>query len=293
MPITTQDDTHNAELDQVLREYVDVAERLARTHQTLEDEIKRLRGELRRKDRELEQRKRLAALGEMAAGVAHEVRNPLGAIQLCSNLLRKECGGIAPALKLISTIESGIASIEGVVQSTLALAPSREHRFRVCPLREVLERAVDLSAETFRRRGVRLDLKLPPDSVLLHCDIDALHRAVLNLLVNAAEASPTNSAVSVAIEARKRIVRVHVRDQGPGLSDEVRERVFDPFFTTKEQGTGLGLSISHRLVEAHGGKLSVRNRPAGGAEFSITLPTADAAGAQRARDDPTEFLGVA
>ncbi len=264
--------TAKEELSQVLRDYMEVAERLQSTHRALEREVQRLRGELKRKDRELEQRRRLAALGEVAAGVAHEVRNPLGAIELYSGLLRKECTQLAPALDLIQKIQAGIRAIDSVVQSTLALSPSRACRIQPHALQSVIRRAAELSAAAYERRAITLELSLPHDDVSVDCDADALQRAFLNLLTNAAEASPVTGRVRVLLEAGAAgEVRVRVVDDGDGLPRDFPDRVFDPFFTTKEHGTGLGLSIAYRLVEAHGGRLTARNRREGGAELILTL----------------------
>lgn len=260
------------ELSQVLRDYMEVAERLQLTHRALEREVQRLRGELKRKDRELEQRRRLAALGEVAAGVAHEVRNPLGAIELYSGLLQKECTQLAPALDLIQKIQAGIRAIDSVVQNTLALAPSRACRIQPHALQSVIRGAAELSAAAYERRGITLELSLPHDDVSVDCDADALQRALLNLLTNAAEASPVTGRVRVLLESGAAgEVRVRVVDDGDGLPRDFPDRVFDPFFTTKKHGTGLGLSIAYRLVEAHGGRLTARNRREGGAEFILTL----------------------
>lgn len=262
----------NEELSQVLRDYMEVAERLQSTHRALESEVQRLRGELKQKDRELEQRRRLAALGEVAAGVAHEVRNPLGAIELYSGLLQKECEQLAPALDLIQKIQAGIRAIDSVVQNTLALAPNQVCRIQPHVFQSVIRRAAELSAAAYQRRGITLELSMPHDDVSVDCDADALQRALLNLLTNAAEASPPAGRVRLLLEAGAAgEARVRVVDDGDGLPRDFPDRVFDPFFTTKKHGTGLGLSIAYRLVEAHGGRLTARNRREGGAEFIMTL----------------------
>ncbi len=263
------------ELSQVLRDYMEVAERLQSTHRALESEVHRLRHELKQKDRELEQRRRLAALGEIAAGVAHEVRNPLGAIELYSGLLRKECTQIAPALELIQKIQAGIRSIDSVVQSTLALAPNRVCRIQPHAMQDVIQRAVLMCAEVYRRRETTIELDMPPDDIEVDCDPDALQRAVVNLISNAAEASPRGGRVRFELEAVAGDVQLRVIDQGHGLPGDLPDRVFDPFFTTKRNGTGLGLSIAYRLIEAHGGRLTAHNRPEGGAEFVVTLTRHD------------------
>lgn len=261
----------------VLRQYMEVTERLQQTHQVLQGEVERLRAELASKDRELELRRRLAALGELAAGVAHEVRNPLGAIQLYSGLLRNQCSvhKLRPALQLIEKIDAGIHAIEAVVQDTLALAP-RDRQLAVCALEDVFRRVEDATLKTVTVCRVQLEVHCAA-GLCVRADPAGLQRVLVNLVVNAAEASPAGRRVWLdASPAADAGVELRVRDEGPGLPEEIRHRIFDPFFTTKQDGTGLGLTIAHRLVEAYGGQLRARNRVEGGAEFVITLPRVDA-----------------
>jgi signal transduction histidine kinase len=263
------------ELGVVLQDYMAVTNRLQQTHETLQREIVRLREELASKDRELEVRRRLAALGELAAGLAHEVRNPLGAIQLYSNLLRQHCGRLEPAVELIEKIEAGVQAIDGVVQDTLALAP-RDGRGAPRPLRDIVEAAVDNCRPALAERGIELVVRLKRPDVPVCAESRGVQRVLINLLVNAAEASRSGCTVYVQADApRQGRVAIRVLDEGSGLADEALDRLFDPFFTTKERGTGLGLTIAHRLMEAYGGGLSGRNRPEGGAEFTVVLPVAD------------------
>lgn len=270
-----------ADMRGVLHEYMAVADRLQQTHEALQGEVVRLRRELASKDRELELRRRLAALGELAAGVAHEVRNPLGAIQLYSGLLRRECDKrqLAPALELIEKIDAGIQAIDGVVKDTLALAP-RDRALRPCLLRTVIEHARDACLDTLTRRRVRLEVHCEDPHTHVLADEAGLQRVLINLFVNGAEASPAGGTVCVQVAAPSgREVELRVNDQGAGLPEETAHRVFDPFFTTKEHGTGLGLTIAHRLIEAYGGRLTAGNRPTGGAEFVLALPVGETSGA--------------
>jgi signal transduction histidine kinase len=262
------------DLDDVLREYMEVTGRLQRTHEALQGEIARLRRELASKDRELELRRRLAALGELAAGVAHEVRNPLGAIQLYSGLLRNQCRQLhlEPALQLLEKIDAGIHAIEGVVQDTLALAP-RERQVKPVRLLDVIGKARDAALPVLAGRRIGLQVDVDDPEVHVRVDERGLQRVLVNLVVNAAEAAPPET--TIRLDARRDAeanITVAVRDEGPGLPDEVLDRIFDPFFTTKPQGTGLGLTIAHRLIEAYGGELRAGNRPSGGAEFVMVLP---------------------
>lgn len=270
-----------SELHEVLRGYVDIAQRLQRTDEALRCEVVRLRRELASKDRELERRRRLAALGELAAGVAHEVRNPLGALQLYSGLLRNECHRIEPALRLIEKMEAGIRVIEGVVQDTLALAP-RSCNLTRRRLRTIVERAQDVCLGKLRSGQVTLRTHYDDPEVQVLVDEDGLQRALVNLIVNAAEASPAHGVVTVQVgREQNRQVEVRIADDGPGLPGDVLDRIFDPFFTTKPNGTGLGLTIAHRLIEAQGGRLTARNRPESGAEFVLELLTVSPAESAR------------
>lgn len=284
------DDATDA-LGAVLRDYMDVARRLQETHETLQREVERLRAELASKDRELERRRRLAALGELAAGVAHEVRNPLGAIQLYSGLLRNQCAThkLGPALQLIEKIEAGIQAIEAVVQDTLALVP-RDRKLAACRLAEIFARVRDATLKTLTACRVDLVLDCADDTLAVRADPDGLQRVLINLVVNAAEASPAGRAVELsAVATTDTEVALGVRDEGPGLPEEIRHRIFDPFFTTKQHGTGLGLTIAHRLIDAYGGRLTAGNRPTGGAEFVITLPRAAADMAEETNTTARQF----
>ena len=264
-----------AELGEVLRDYMEITQRLQNTHENLQREVVRLRDELASKDRELEVRRRLSALGELAAGLAHEVRNPLGAIQLYNGLLRKQCHRLEPALELINKIDLGIRAIDGVVQDTLALAPRGPRRVSR-PLQAVIADACDNCRQQLQDHQININVLLAAPDECVAAETAGLQRILVNLIVNAAEASPPGSTVTVmAGEPRQDEVELRVIDEGTGLADEALDRLFDPFFTTKERGTGLGLTIAHRLVEAYGGRLAASNRPEGGAEFTVVLPAVD------------------
>ena len=264
-----------SELEQVLHDYMDVTRRLQETHEALQREVVRLRDELAAKNRELEVGRRLAALGELAAGLAHEVRNPLGAIQLYSGLLKQKCAQLEPALGLIEKMELGIQAIDAVVRDALALAP-RCRPGCVHLLSETIAATQNNCRQKLQEHQVRLVVRMPKRAVYVRAEPDGLQRVLLNLVCNAAEAANPGGRIDLRVAAgRQGKVKIRVRDDGPGLSDEALERMFDPFFTTKQNGTGLGLTIARRLVESYGGTLSARNHAAGGAEFSIVLPTAD------------------
>lgn len=258
----------------VLREYLDATSRLQSTHETLQREVTRLRAELESKDRELERRRRLAALGELAAGVAHEVRNPLGAIQLYSGLLRSAVGKLPDAQTLLDKIELGVRAIDAVVQDTLALAP-RPRDLVPLNVKALFDATLELCCEKLERQRVEVRLTVADPALRVVAEPEGLRRVLMNLVVNAAEASPASSFVELVGEQSGERVRISVLDRGSGLPPDAIDRIFDPFFTTKQHGTGLGLTIAHRLLETYGGELTAANRPGGGAAFVLILPRAE------------------
>jgi len=268
--------TRIEELGRIIMAYSEVTDKLQQSHERLERTVESLREELGEKNRLLERKNRLAALGEMAAGMAHEIRNPLGGIQLYASMLAKDVGDRPASLEIVKKISAGVKRLEGLVSQVLQF--TREIRANVgeVDLAGVVGQAVELAGATFEKCGVACDVGGPSEMIVL-ADGLLLGQAVLNLVMNAAEAmrgcgKTCRVRFGGADEAKQvRQFWVVVEDEGPGISREIWERVFNPFFTTKETGTGLGLAIVHRIVEAHDGTITVSNREEGGARFEIRV----------------------
>jgi len=264
------------ELAGMIRQYSEVTERLQHSHDQLLLTVQSLRSDLAEKNRQLERRNRLAALGEMAAGMAHEIRNPLGGIQLYASLLAGDLADQPQSLTLVNKISAGVKHLERLVSQVLQFTREMTAHRVPSDAAEVIEQAVDLAGPTFAALQAACDVE-GPRPLKLEFDPNLLSQAVLNLLLNAAEAVGPKGHVKVnwsAIcgrhgDAKK--LRLTVRDDGPGIAANLLDKIFNPFFTTKETGTGLGLAVVHRIVEAHDGAISVRNAAGGGAEFELTL----------------------
>ncbi|CAA9405427.1 MAG: hypothetical protein AVDCRST_MAG64-1960 [uncultured Phycisphaerae bacterium] len=263
------------ELGRIIMAYSEVTERLQQSHDMLNETVLNLRTELGEKNRLLERKTRLAALGEMAAGMAHEIRNPLGGIQLYASILAREVADRPASLAVVQKISGGVKRLEALVGQVLQF--TREMRANVClmDLPDVLEQAVELAGQAFRDRGVRCVLDGPRP---MHVTADPLMigQAALNLLLNGAEAMDAGGTISVRYgpppaDGDAKQFQLIVRDGGPGIPPQVLDRIFNPFFTTKDTGTGLGLSIVHRVVEAHDGTIVVTNPDGGGARFEIRI----------------------
>jgi signal transduction histidine kinase len=271
------------ELHSLIASYNDVTERLKRSHEMLVREVVRLRRQLEAKDRELARRERLAALGEMAAGVAHEIRNPLAAIALYASVLERDLDGQTSALKVLSRIREGVCRVEHIVSDTLAFSRGSEPRIERVSLEHVVRRAVLQCSHAPEAahscggdgpvRGAVVEIDSSVRGTPLECDAGQIEQALANVIANAMEASGSGGHVRVWCPPTDRHhVELRVDDDGPGVREEHAGRVFDPFFTTKEQGTGLGLTIVHRIVESHGGRAWLANRVEGGASFHLVLP---------------------
>jgi signal transduction histidine kinase len=261
------------DLGEIIMAYSGVTEKLQQSHDQLTQTVQRLQLELSEKNRLLERRNRLAALGEMAAGMAHEIRNPLGGIQLYSSILAKELVDRPDSLQLVHKIAGGVKLLDGLVSQVLQF--TREITANVAPtdLSAVIDQAVEYASHTLQLRSVHCDVSGPrPMPVTI--DAMLVGQAVLNLILNAAEAIDGGGVVSVRFgpcdDDQHQLVLV-VTDTGSGIPAEVLDRIFNPFFTTKESGTGLGLAIVHRVVEAHDGTITASNIEGSGAKFEVRI----------------------
>ena len=271
-----------SDLAAILSAYNDVTERLKGSHEMLAREVCRLREQIEEKNRELARRERLASLGEMAAGLAHEIRNPLAGMSLYASLLKRDFEGAVSARKgdpcaLLGKIDGGIHKIDAIITDVLAFARgARPHRRRI-----VFGETIDRVCAQIEPRAAEREVSVEVDDAVrdwsLFCDPTQIERVFANLLLNAVDAVGDHGCVYVRggqADAERGLVRIRIEDDGPGVPESERSRVFDPFFTTRETGTGLGLAIVHGIIEAHEGTITLGRSPEGGASFEVSLPRA-------------------
>ncbi len=247
------------------------------------DEIERAVQQLQQREREMLHAEQLAALGQVAAGVAHELRNPLTSVKMLVQTGLEAQSGL-PADDL-AIIEHEVKRMESCIQTFLDFArPPRAERRRT-DLNDRIRRAVALVEGRARRQGVALAVDLPPAPVSLEIDPEQIQQVLLNLLLNALDAMPGGGTVRLSV-ARTHwpldgnghppgtsAIEIRIQDTGPGIAPHIRQRLFEPFVSSKETGLGLGLSICKRLIEAHGGTIHGDNSREGGAVFRFLLPT--------------------
>ncbi len=257
------------ELGRIVLAYSEVTEKLQVSHDQLLQTVGNLQQELSEKNKALERKNRLAALGEMAAGLAHEIRNPLGGIQLYASLLKKDVEDRPASHQIVEKIAGGVRRLEGLVSQVLQFSRDITAQRADCDLAQLVAQTLGLAAPKLTGVDVRVD---GPEALRVSADPLLLGQALLNLLLNAAEAMQSQGRLSVEYgPAGQETFFLAVSDSGPGIEPAVAERIFNPFFSTKESGTGLGLAIVHRIVEAHDGAIGVAKGPLGGARFELTM----------------------
>jgi len=289
------------DLAEIIRAYNAVTDNLQRSHESLRNEVVRLQRELASTDAQLQRSKRLAALGEMAAGIAHEVRNPLAAIGLYADMIAQDLRPIlesaaSKATTLRGTIEvaekiaSAVRGLDGIVSDVLTFAREIRPRCQCLSVNQLFVRVIESHLPVMDEAEVRIVCDVA-DGITMEGDADLLHQALLNVVRNAVEAMPEGGTLTLAARQEDEQVVLIVRDTGPGVDAADIDRIFNPFFTTRHTGTGLGLAIVHRIVDAHGGAITARNE--GGAVFELIVPRqSDADDAAESGSGGTDRGGV-
>jgi signal transduction histidine kinase len=217
---------------------------------------------------------KMAAVGTLAAGVAHEVNNPLGGIFTCIENMRSNPGDHELQARYLGLIQDGLERIEQTVANLLDF--SRQSRIELAPtsINHTLRHVARLAQYQLRKGGVTVRWDLDPQDPYVKADHFRMEQLFLNLVLNALQAMPEGGELTLRTRRKDRTLVAEVRDTGVGIPDELRERIFDPFFTTRDvgQGTGLGLTVSDRIVSSHGGRMEVESEVGVGSVFRINLP---------------------
>ncbi len=221
--------------------------------------------------------RRLAALGNLAAGVAHEIRNPLNALAMGLQRLLREWR-LAPDedhaefARYGGVLQGEVNRLNEIVERFLQLARPARLTLGTCPVEQHLAELLTFVREEATAKGITIETALALDGATARLDCRQVHRALLNIVVNAFQAMPTGGTLRLTARADDGHLEVAIQDTGQGIAPEHLDRIFEPYFTTKEGGTGLGLALTQRIVEAHGGSITVESRPGAGSTFRVRLP---------------------
>jgi signal transduction histidine kinase len=238
-------------------------------------EIERVVEQLQQRERELIRADQMAAVGQLAAGVAHELRNPLTSIKMLVQKNRRAAGAAGLPADNLKIIEHEIRRMERCLQTFLDFSrPSKPER-RLTDLSTLIEHTFGLIEGRARNQQVRLQFNHPVDSSAVEVDADQIQQLLINLALNALDAMPRGGTLTFELAAGSMgHVELRASDTGCGISTTVMPRLFSPFVSGKETGLGLGLVVSRRIAEDHGGSLTANNRPGGGAYFTLRIPAA-------------------
>ena len=256
----------------------------------LSEAARRQREALEQRQEQLMRSDRLATVGELAAGLAHELRNPLAGIAGALRVLESQMRVHDERLAILADVQSQITRMDKTLTDLLRHARPAEPERRPVDVSLLLEQSL-----RFMPRGnIEIAQYFDPLVPALHVDPDLLHQAFLNVVVNARQAMPHGGRLGVRTRFRATthpVVEVIISDTGIGIAPEQLTQIFQPFFTTKPQGTGLGLAIAARVIEQHGGRIAVESTPAVGTTFTITLPVGPGAETQRSHHYAFESAG--
>lgn len=245
----------------------------ARLYHRLQRQFTLTQSELKKAQEQLIRTERLAALAELSAGVAHEVRNPVMSIGGFARRLREKLPPDRTLLGYVEIILKEAARLEQMVKDVEAYTSLPEPDFHEISLSALIQHALSLWAEHPAAKGVEIRLAPLTEDPILYADKDQIALALINLLENAAQAMAQGGTISISTGWEERDLVIRVSDNGPGIDPEDLPRIFDPFFTAKTQGSGLGLTTVNRIVAAHRGRIKVCSEPSLGTEFTIYLPT--------------------
>jgi signal transduction histidine kinase len=224
---------------------------------------------------ELELSRRMAAIGRLTSGVGHEVKNPINAIVVHLELLRTKLGDAgAPAMRHLEVIDAEIHRLDRVVQTLVDFSRPVELQLREQDLRTVVADVLALAAEELLRNNVTLVSRLPETPMVANVDADLFKQAVLNVIQNGAQAMQLGGTLEVILEEDRKVARLRISDEGPGIPEEIQEKIFDLYFTTKSGGSGIGLAMTYRILQLHHGNVEVQSKAGRGTEFLLRIPLA-------------------
>jgi signal transduction histidine kinase len=243
------------------RHYQDVAKQLSSVYQSVQANFEGMK-----------RAERLSAIGQLSAGLAHEIRNPLASISGAAAILERSTQFDPKNAKCLDIITKECRRLDGLLTNFLNFARPRPPRFETVALEPVLDGVLALASHGLRGKRVNLEKRIAPDLPPGECDSEQLEQVLLNLMINAIEASPDGETVILAAAGRDSRICIDVIDRGHGVAPAHVDRLFDPFFTTKEHGTGLGLPVAHQIMSQMGGSLLARKNPEEGMTFSVIIP---------------------
>ncbi len=221
---------------------------------------------------QLSRAEHLSSLGEMVAAVSHEIRNPLGIILSSAELMQKKLAPADPSNTITNIIMEEASRLNTIITDFLNYARPRIPNLSPCQIEKIVDKNITFLTPQIQSQGYTVHSRFEETLPEIYADADMLYQAFLNILMNAMQAMPKGGNIHVIVDSIDNMVKISIEDSGPGISEDIIEKIWDPFFTTKDMGTGLGLGIVKNIVKAHDGRIVIENAPAGGTRVAIDLP---------------------
>lgn len=244
-------------------------------------------------EKQIQQAGKLASIGELASGIAHEIRNPLAGIGAAVQVLAESGNGDGKYNEVAGEIHNQIARLNRTIRDLLDFARPREPEIEPCDVHEIIKPMLALVRPDAQKNQVRIVEEFTPGLPPISADTQQLQQAILNILLNATQAMPRGGTLTVAtgLSAVESAVRISISDTGVGISPDSLQKIFSPFYTTKHRGTGLGLSITRTIVEKHCGKIRVESEVGRGTTFTLEFATFQLAGANGSNGSMPDNVG--
>lgn len=268
----TDFDEEDLDIVSILANQIGIALENARLYKKLQDKLQVTVEELKFTQNKLFQSERLAALGKLAQGVAHEVRNPVTIIAGMARLLSKKTAPADPVQEFLHQISEAASRLERMVKEIESFARMPEPCIAPADLGELIERVLADFSAWLPSSGVSVVVQMPPELPRIPLDACLMGQVLQHLIQNSLEAMPHGGTLSVTVSLEAGAVRIRLKDTGTGISAETLPLVFDPFFSTKPRGTGMGLTIAHRIISEHRGEIHVSATPGDGVAVDLWLP---------------------
>lgn len=250
------------DIGQLGQQFNEMVEQLAQNREEIEDLHKR----------EMARAEHLATLGELAAGLAHEIRNPLAGIAGVVEVMSKELPAASPSRAVVGDVQKEVLHIQAILNDLLSYARPRPPDFHPSDLGTTIEQAVLLARQQVLTKPIQISFKAKGSLPPVDHDASLIQQVVLNLLLNAIQAISKEGSIDVLLQLEQDFAVIQVNDTGRGIAPEALPKIFKPFFTTRSEGTGLGLSLANDIVQAHGGRIEITSVLQKGTQFKVWLP---------------------
>jgi two-component system sensor histidine kinase HydH len=220
----------------------------------------------------LQRAEHMSSIGEMVAGISHEIRNPLGIIRSSAELLKKKMKTVDPTSGIPDIIVEEAGRLNKIITDFLDFARPQQPNLSSCRIEEIIDKNLVFLAPQIEEKGYQVEKAYDADLPVIRADADMLYQAFLNILINAMQAMPAGGRIQVTVGMNNHQLRVVFADEGGGIPEDLLEKIWDPFFTTKDKGSGLGLGIVKNIINVHDGEVAIEVKPLQGTQVIVTLP---------------------